>query len=88
MGFKNTKLWFLSPFKEPYSTLSHLSLGFFATTSTTNVLWIVIILYQLINFMYGNEKGSVSARLPSIVEYMMGAVIAHAFLYHRRTLHR
>ena len=72
MGFKNHKyLWILSPFKYPYDRISHLVLGFIAGYYY-NKLLIILFLYQIMNAIYGDNR----SRLPSIMEYIIGFLIA------------
>lgn len=81
MGFNNNKyLWILSPFEYPYDKISHVIIGFIAGYNFLTIgkyLIILLILYQLLNMIYGDDR-SLFSRLPSILEYTIGFLIALA----------
>tara|TARA_B100000579_G_scaffold285853_1_gene236904 strand:+ start:147 stop:416 length:270 start_codon:yes stop_codon:yes gene_type:complete len=79
MGFNNNDyLWILSPFDYPYDKISHVILGFIAGYYYKKLI-ILLILYQLLNMIYGDDK-SLSSRIPSILEYTIGFLIALVIL--------
>ena len=81
MGFKSHDyLWVLSPFDAPYDSLSHIILGGicgFKINTYGRQLFFVLITYQILNSIYGDE-GTFLSRIPSLTEYTIGGCIGYA----------
>ena len=68
-------LWILSPFDYyPYDRICHVILGFITGYYYKNLI-ILLILYQLLNMVYSKNR-SLYSRLPSILEYIVGFLLA------------
>ena len=79
MGFKNHNiLWILSPFNRPYDSISHIILGYLC--GYFNWLVYVLVIYQIFNYLYGNEKYQLMHRIRSITEYMLGYFLFFIFI--------